>query len=102
MGNKGPHANFLITTIGLLGLCLYMGIAFTDIAVIKMIKGATLGVSTMFIFPALFYMKLNSDGKKFDGVSAEKTLVLRILCLIMMVTGFVQGLLALLVHYKVL
>ena len=33
--------NFLVTTTALLGLSVYMGVAFKDIAVIKMIKGRT-------------------------------------------------------------
>ena len=37
--NKGPEENFLITTVVLLSLSVYMGVAFKDIAVIKMIKG---------------------------------------------------------------
>jgi len=101
--NKGPHAHFLPTTIGLLGASLYMGVAFTDIAVIKMIKGATLGVSIMFIFPACFYLSLSGPGKKLNTrVSAGQMQFLRVLCWVMMVTGFVQGVLAILVHYKVL
>jgi len=100
--DKPADWNFLLNTVFLLGISLYMGVAFKDIAVIKMIKGATLGVSIMFIFPALFYLKFNMDGKKFDGVSAEKTAFLKMLCLIMLVTGVVQGALALLVHYKII
>eukprot|EP00933_Yihiella_yeosuensis_P052882 TRINITY_DN51015_c0_g1_i1.p1 TRINITY_DN51015_c0_g1~~TRINITY_DN51015_c0_g1_i1.p1 ORF type:complete len:434 (-),score=72.56 TRINITY_DN51015_c0_g1_i1:473-1774(-) len=106
--------NFLRTTIALLMLCLYTGIAFKDIAVIKMIKGATLGVSIMFIFPALFFLQLsaplqkkpkshgdpNSPGSKVRR--QKRTTALRILSAIMMVTGIVQGVLALLVHWKVI
>ena len=38
--NKGPEDNFIFTTILLLSVSVYMGVAFKDIAVIKMIKGA--------------------------------------------------------------
>ena len=37
--NKGPEDNFMMTTILLLSVSVYMGVAFKDIAVIKMIKG---------------------------------------------------------------
>lgn len=37
--NKGPEDNFMFTTILLLSISVYMGVAFKDIAVIKMIKG---------------------------------------------------------------
>lgn len=37
--NKGPEDNFMGTTILLLSVAVYMGVAFKDIAVIKMIKG---------------------------------------------------------------
>jgi len=100
--NKEPYWNFFPVTAFLLAISLYMGVAFKDIAVIKMIKGATLGVSIMFILPALFYLKLNSDGKKFEGVSAERTSLMKVLCAVMMGTGIVQGILALLVHFKVI
>ena len=39
--------NFLVTTIALLGLSVYMGVAFKDIAVIKMIKGRVMGLPTI-------------------------------------------------------
>ncbi|CAE7457219.1 AVT7 [Symbiodinium necroappetens] len=112
--NRGPEDNFLVTTIALLGLSVYMGVAFKDIAVIKMIKGATLGVSIMFIFPALFFLQLNQPiqmKRKCSGDVNDPNSKfrrrrrgnwLRVLCVIMMITGFVQGLLALLVHYKVI
>ena len=38
--NKGPEDNFIFTTILLQSASVYMGVAFKDIAVIKMIKGA--------------------------------------------------------------
>lgn len=102
---KAPHADFVPTTAGLLGVSFVMGVVFTDIAVIKLIKGATLGVSIMFVFPALFFLRLSGDGgvrSDGRGLSAERTKLLRGLCWVMMVTGFVQGLLALLVHYGAL
>lgn len=37
--NRGPEENFMFTTILLLSVSVYMGVAFKDIAVIKMIKG---------------------------------------------------------------
>lgn len=43
--NKGPEDNFMMTTILLLSISVYMGVAFKDIAVIKMIKGHVLAVS---------------------------------------------------------
>merc|ERR1719436_332596 len=49
------------TTVFLLLLSCYFGISFTDIAVIKMIKGATLGVSIMFIMPGLAYLGISSQ-----------------------------------------
>lgn len=111
--NRRPHDNFMAMTLGLLGICLYMGIAFKDIAVIKMIKGATLGVSLMFIFPAMIYLQLSGPLKfkrktsgDLDAASKarreKRTSLLRLLSAIMAVTGFVQGVVALLVHYKVI
>lgn len=112
--NKEPYWNFIPTTVGLLAVCLYMGIAFKDIAVIKMIKGATLGVSIMFIFPALFYLNLSdplqfkrkTSGEALDDASRarrkSRTKLLRMLSALMMVTGIIQGVLALLVHFKVI
>jgi len=111
---KPSEWQFLLTTVGLLSLSLYMGVAFKDIAVIKMIKGATLGVSIMFIFPALIYLKLSepfkykrkSSGELCDAASInrrqKRTSFLRFLSGVMMMTGIVQGALALLVHYKVI
>eukprot|EP00437_Effrenium_voratum_P006477 CAMPEP_0181430656 /NCGR_PEP_ID=MMETSP1110-20121109/17835_1 /TAXON_ID=174948 /ORGANISM="Symbiodinium sp., Strain CCMP421" /LENGTH=434 /DNA_ID=CAMNT_0023553977 /DNA_START=23 /DNA_END=1327 /DNA_ORIENTATION=+ len=112
--NKGPEENFLITTVVLLSLSVYMGVAFKDIAVIKMIKGATLGVSIMFIFPALFFLQLNApirlkrkcSGDLNDPMSATRRRRrgkwLSVLCVIMIITGVVQGALALMVHYKLI
>jgi len=113
--NKSPHSDFVPTTIALLGLSLYMGVAFTDIAVIKMIKGATLGVSIMFIFPALIYLSLSHQEMAAHTVSngisktdpdqkcrREPYNLLRAICVVMLVTGFIQGALALLVHYKLI
>lgn len=106
--DKTPHADFLLTTVGLLTVSLYMGVAFQDIAVIKMIKGATLGVSIMFIFPAMIYLSVSSgemqleradpDGKR----RKEPYGLLRALCVLMLGSGLLQGALALLVHYKVI
>jgi len=112
--NKGPEDNFMFTTILLLSISVYMGVAFKDIAVIKMIKGATLGVSIMFIFPALFFIQLNEpirlkrkcSGDINDPMSQVRRRRrgnwLSVLCVIMMVTGFVQGALALMVHYNII
>jgi len=99
--NKRAHDDFMFTTISLLGLCLYFGIAFQDIAVIKMIKGATLGVSLMFILPALMYLSLSS-GSGTSKSAQEPVGFLRVVCMLLLVSGFVQGVLALLVHYKVI
>merc|ERR1719166_460659 len=90
------------TTVGLLAGTVYTGIAFKDIAVIKLIKGATLGVSIMFIFPSLFFIKLSQGSTKIQCGSPETTQRMRLLCFVIMVTGCVQGVLALLVHYKVI
>eukprot|EP00931_Biecheleriopsis_adriatica_P102082 TRINITY_DN77105_c0_g1_i1.p1 TRINITY_DN77105_c0_g1~~TRINITY_DN77105_c0_g1_i1.p1 ORF type:complete len:433 (-),score=100.20 TRINITY_DN77105_c0_g1_i1:102-1400(-) len=112
--NKKSDDNFMVTTIALLGASLYMGVAFKDIAVIKMIKGATLGVSIMFIFPALFFLKLDEpiqmkrkcsgdvNDPNSKGRRKKRGQLLSALCVVMMVTGFIQGALALLVHYKIL
>lgn len=100
--NKTAHSQFLITTIALLAGTLYVGIAFKDIAVIKMIKGATLGVLIMFILPSLFFLNLSEGKSSISCGSPQRTQLMRILCIIMMVTGIVQGILALLVHYKVI
>mmetsp|Transcript_70450 Transcript_70450/g.206096 ORF Transcript_70450/g.206096 Transcript_70450/m.206096 type:complete len:426 (-) Transcript_70450:130-1407(-) len=105
------NADFLFTTIFLLSVSLYMGVAFQDIAVIKMIKGATLGVSIMFIFPAIIYMSLSSKelaaeakpgGDPDSKARREPRQLLRALCALMLVSGLLQGALALLVHYKVI
>lgn len=106
--NRKPHADFLATTVGLLGVTLYMGVAFQDIAVIKMIKGATLGVSIMFVFPALIYLSLSSREAAAAAADPdskarrEPRRLLRALCVLMLGSGFLQGALALLVHYKVI
>merc|ERR1719492_721217 len=94
--NRTAYTQFLATTLGLLAATLYVGIAFKDIAVIKLIKGATLGVSIMFIFPSLFFIKLLESGKIADGGSRQKFQLIRYLCILMIVTGCVQGFLALL------
>jgi len=110
--NKKSDDNFMVTTVALLTLSVYVGVAFKDIAVIKMIKGATLGVSIMFIFPALFFLNLNEpiqmrrkcsgdvNDPNSKGRRQRRGKFLRVLSFIMMVTGVVQGVLALLVHYK--
>mmetsp|Transcript_31642 Transcript_31642/g.90812 ORF Transcript_31642/g.90812 Transcript_31642/m.90812 type:complete len:427 (-) Transcript_31642:159-1439(-) len=109
--NKNQHADLLQTTVGLLSVSLGMGVAFKDIAVIKMIKGATLGVSLMFIFPALIYLRLSSQERapaRSDGADPdskgrrEGRDMLRGLCVLMLGSGVLQGVLALLVHYKVI
>jgi len=109
--NKPPGAQ-RFTTIALLSISVFGGVAFDDIAVIKMIKGATLGVSIMFIFPAMFYMSLS--GKQNSGQALpvpdpnqklprlEPNPLLHGLCGLMLFTGTGQGILALLVHYKLL
>lgn len=113
--NRRANSDFLPVTLALLGLSLYMGVAFQDIAVIKMIKGATLGVSIMFVFPALIYLSLSSKelaaaaGGKGEGPAdpdckarREPRQLLRALCVLMLGSGFLQGALALMVHYKLL
>lgn len=80
------------------------------IAVIKMIKGATLGVSIMFIFPALFCISLGnvpdealpSPDPNSKLLRMEKKPLVKWLCGLMLFTGIGQGALALLVHYKVM
>mmetsp|Transcript_7069 Transcript_7069/g.15222 ORF Transcript_7069/g.15222 Transcript_7069/m.15222 type:complete len:415 (-) Transcript_7069:154-1398(-) len=96
---QGIDGSGLWLTIGLLLLCLWMGIAFQDIAVIKMIKGATLGVALMFIFPALIYLSLISKSGK---LWKERSGFLAVLCVVMLLSGFLQGALALLVYWKVI
>jgi len=100
---KDENANFVPLTIGLLAVCVYGGIKFTDIAVIKMIKGATLGTSLMFIFPALFYINLSNQGtsaiKKNLG---ENVKLVRILSTILLLNGVACGVIAVAVHYKIL
>jgi len=118
MWNKRAHDDFMVTTLFCLGLCLYFGITFQDIAVIKMIKGATLGVSIMFLFPAMIYLSLsyqgtrrngNSNGNSnghsngnSNGNSKEPVTFLRVLCMLLIVSGLAQGTLALMVHWKVI
>eukprot|EP00927_Polykrikos_kofoidii_P007653 TRINITY_DN13147_c0_g1_i1.p1 TRINITY_DN13147_c0_g1~~TRINITY_DN13147_c0_g1_i1.p1 ORF type:complete len:451 (-),score=65.53 TRINITY_DN13147_c0_g1_i1:142-1437(-) len=85
------------TTLMLLALCVYLGTAFDDIAVIKMIKGATLGVSIMFIFPAMFCLSL---ARKSGPWALSPWL--QFVCVLLLLSGIMQGTLALLVHYKVI
>jgi len=109
--NKNQHADLLQTTVGLLSVSLGMGVAFKDIAVIKMIKGATLGVSIMFIFPALIYLRLSDQERasaRSNGADPDSKCrregcdMLRGLSVLMLGSGVLQGVLALLVHYKVI
>lgn len=96
------------TTIGLLAVCVYLGSAFDDIAVIKMIKGATLGVSIMFIMPGLAYLNVctkptfrnASSNSKLEAIVPES--FLRPFCMTLIVVGVCQGFLALLVHHKII
>jgi len=107
--NKPPGAQ-RFTTVALLAVSVYGGVAFDDIAVIKMIKGATLGVSIMFIFPALFCISLGnvpdealpSPDPNSKLLRMEKKPLVKWLCGLMLFTGIGQGALALLVHYKVM
>lgn len=100
---KDKFANFYPTTVGLLICCVYGGITFTDISVIKMIKGATLGTSLMFIFPALFYINLSKQGstvvKKEFG---ENQGLIGNLSWALLINGFACGALAVLIHFKVI
>lgn len=97
---KGLHAQspIPVTTIALLAMCVYLGVAFDDIAVIKMIKGATLGVSVMFIFPGLVTLGLPPDAVG----TGNRAQLLRTLSVLLIITGVVQGALALMVHYNIL
>jgi len=104
------HARSAIpfTTIGLLTICVYFGTAFDDIAVIKMIKGATLGVSIMFIMPGLAYLSISeraafrnsSTSSRFEAMIPEG--FLRPFSILLIGVGICQGILALLVHYKLI
>lgn len=104
---KPPGWAFQPTTIVLLLVCVYMGTAFEDISVIKMIKGATLGTSLMFIFPAMFYISLSRqeagkpdpDGKRRRG---EPVQILQVVSGLMIVCGVGQGALALASHFKMI
>eukprot|EP00438_Fugacium_kawagutii_P000809 Skav235094 [mRNA] locus=scaffold711:70939:84063:- [translate_table: standard] len=135
--NRGPEDNFMFTTILLLSVSVYMGVAFKDIAVIKMIKGteANIGLETKgqplqhprFIFPAIFFIQLNEPirlKRKRSGDVNDPMSQVRRRCnpngsslaascffdshtlatneVIMMITGFVQGALALMVHYNII
>eukprot|EP00425_Heterocapsa_triquetra_P001636 CAMPEP_0195062304 /NCGR_PEP_ID=MMETSP0448-20130528/8958_1 /TAXON_ID=66468 /ORGANISM="Heterocapsa triquestra, Strain CCMP 448" /LENGTH=417 /DNA_ID=CAMNT_0040092971 /DNA_START=77 /DNA_END=1330 /DNA_ORIENTATION=+ len=102
--DKPPGWAFQSTTIGLLALCVWMGTAFEDIAVIKLFKGATLGTSLMFIFPAIFYISISNqeaqmpdpEGKR----KGEPVALLQVLCCIMIVCGVGQGALAIASHFR--
>jgi len=119
----GLHGNSAIpwTTIGLLAACAYFGIAFTDIAVVKLIKGATLGVSIMFIMPGLAFLGISSKGsnrKEFERTFSpemkrqispttedfqdEQTGLIRVFSYVLVVVGVLQGLFALLSHFKLI
>jgi len=120
----GIHASSQIpwTTIVLLAVCVYFGTAFTDIAIIKMIKGATLGVSIMFIFPGLAFLGIAKKEAESGGravtwgdadmarqlsapeksTGQEPTAAIKAFSIMMVVVGVVQGCFALLVHYKII
>jgi len=94
---------FIPTTVGLLLLCVYGGIKFTDIAVIKMIKGATLGTSLMFIFPAMFYIILSNQGPSIIKVKfSENACLMRALSTLLLLNGLGCGIIAVLVHCKII
>jgi len=106
------------TTIGLLAASCYFGIAFTDIAVVKLIKGATLGVSIMFIMPGLAFLGISNTGGKKDfertfspemkrqisptteDFTNEPTGLIRAFSYTLVVVGVLQGIFALLSHFK--
>jgi sodium-coupled neutral amino acid transporter 11 len=109
------------TTIGLLAASTYFGIAFTDIAVVKLIKGATLGVSIMFIMPGLAFLGISSKGnnrKEFERhfspamqrqisptteeMPNENTAGIRAFSYVLVTVGILQGLFALLSHFKLI
>ena len=120
----GIHASSQIpwTTIVLLAVCVYFGTAFTDIAIIKMIKGATLGVSIMFIFPGLAFLGIAKKEAESGGravtwgdadmarqlsapeksTGQEPTAAIKAFSIMMVVVGVFQGCFALLVHYKII
>lgn len=91
-----------VTTIALLATSVYFGVAFEDIAVIKMIKGATLGVSIMFIMPAMIYLSLSSKDAGKSAEKGEPVPLLRACCYLMIVVGIIQGLMALASYYKLI
>jgi len=113
------RSNVDFTTISLLAVSSYLGIAFTDIAVVKMIKGATLGVSIMFICPGIAYLGIsanedfdrqNSFGSDAENMkrqlsdskevmSSEPVAVLRALSYVLIATGILQGSFALLSYF---
>lgn len=124
--NFGVHSVGPIpyTTIALLAVSTYFGVAFTDIAVIKMIKGATLGVSIMFIFPGLAYLGMIAKASSGNGIHMDVTLrdevgmsrqvsesielmsgensTVKIFSYVLIVVGICQGVFALLSHYKLI
>jgi amino acid permease len=105
-GKIHARSSIPLTTIGLLAVCVYFGTAFDDIAVIKMIKGATLGVSIMFIMPGWAYLSVcdkpefrnQSSSSKFEAMVPPK--FLKAFSRALIFVGVWQGLLALLVHYE--
>ncbi|CAK0807572.1 unnamed protein product [Prorocentrum cordatum] len=119
----GLHGNSAIpwTTIGLLAASTYFGIAFTDIAVVKLIKGATLGVSIMFIMPGLAFLGISSKGGNYkdfernfspemvrqispskEVFDQEPTGMVRAFSYVLVVVGVLQGIFALLSHFKLI
>jgi len=114
----------LSATVFLLGLSCYLGIAFTDIAIIKMIKGATLGVSIMFIMPGLAYLGISNwemerrnnpwdftqqsestrkqCSPRREVMKNEPVAAIRLFSYVMIVVGVQQGVFALLSHYKII
>jgi amino acid permease len=99
-GCAASGSSIAFTTVGLLAVCVYFGTAFEDIAVIKMIKGATLGVSIMFIMPGMAYLALCNNASA-RSVSMVPRQSIRLFCGILIVVGVFQGTLALLSHYKI-
>lgn len=100
--NLRARSSIPVTTIALLACTVYFGVAFEDIAVIKMIKGATLGVSIMFILPGLIYLRLSSKDPGRDVQKGEPVAFLRGCCKLMIVVGIIQGLMALASYYKLI
>jgi len=107
----GIHASSAIpwTTIALLAVSVFFGVAFDDISVIKMIKGATLGVSIMFIMPGYAYLCLVHKGTpdwEAADITSSPTLKpnqsIVLFSKVIIVVGVLQGTFALLSHCKLI